>query len=374
MWSRIALLASSVLASLALLEIAVRVVTAFDRNYLEEVGESRALDPGRELTLGDLIRPVADDSIVYELKPGVRGRFVGQPVAINSLGMRDGEREPAKGPDTFRIAGLGDSHMFGWGVRQDETFLALLEKDLNAHSSGRKFEVWNLAVPGYNSVQEVETFAAKAAAIAPDLVIVNWVGNDMDLPSFLAKRPDVYSLRRSFLHRLIRRRVRAWRGKRVRSSVLVPVDVDEHTGLTRLKDEEVPQAYRPLLGVENMMRALDRLVDLARERRIPVVVVFDWNSPQADPSKAESHAPLRLAVKRRCADWGYVVVDSEERVLRHLREGHFDTSALWISPSDPHPNVLRHRLIAEELFASLARSGAIDGLAPAPADVSAATN
>jgi lysophospholipase L1-like esterase len=366
--------AASMAASFLALEVAVRVVTASDRNYLDEISSPRALAPGGDLALGDLVRPTADDSIVYELKPGVRGRFLGAPVAVNSLGMRDDERELPKRPQTFRIVGLGDSLMFGWGVRLEETFLALLEKELNARSSERRFEVWNLAVPGYNSVQEVETFAAKADGIRPDLVIVNWVGNDMDLPSFLAESPDVWSLRKSFLLDFVRRRWRAWRGKRVKSSTLVPVEFDERSLLPKLKAEEVPVRYRPLLGTDNMLQALDRLAALARKYRIRAVVLFDWNSPQADPAKAESHYPSRMVVKRWCAERGYLVIDTEERVLGYLQEHHLDTSVLWLSSSDPHPSVLRHRLIAEELSASLPDSGALDGRAPVSAGSAAASN
>jgi hypothetical protein len=372
--SRIALLGSSVLFALLVLELAVRITTAFDRNYLDSIVERQTLRVGRALTLGDVIRPVADDSIVYELKPGVRGRFAGQPLAVNSLGMRDRDRELAKGPATFRIVGLGDSHMFGWGVRQEETFLALLETELNARPAGRTFEAWNLAVPGYNSVQEVETFATKAPAIGPDLVVVNWVGNDMDLPNFLVKRPDVYSLRRSFLLELVRRRWRAWRGKRVQSTTLVPVEADEKSKRFNPKMDEVPERYRPLLGMDNMMRALDRLAALAREHGIRPVILFDWNYPQADPATAESHDPSRIAVKRRCAAQGYLIVDTEDRMVRYLRDHHLHVEALHVSSSDPHPSVLRHRLIAEELLAALARSGAIDGPAPPAAGVTAATN
>jgi lysophospholipase L1-like esterase len=364
--------ASSVAAGLLALEIAVRVVCEFDRNYLDELAAPRALEPDRELALGDLVRQNADDSIVYELRPGVRGRFLGLPVAINSFGMRDRQRTSEKEPGTVRIVGLGDSLMFGWGVRQEETFLALLEKKLNGLSSKRRFEVWNLAVPGYNSVQEVATFAAKAASIQPDLVIINWVGNDMDLPNFLAERPDVLSLRRSFLFELVRRRWRAWRGKRVSSSTLVPVPFDEGSRLPKLAAEEVPARYRPLLGSENMLQALDRLAALARKYGIHPIVLFDWNSPQADPGKAESHYPSRVAVKEWCAARGYQVVDTEERVLRYLQSHDLDVNTLWLSSSDPHPSVLRHRLIAEELLASLARSDAIPGLAPLPSDSSPA--
>jgi hypothetical protein len=372
-WRRIALAAASVLTSLVALEVAVRIATASDRNYLDEIVSPRVLVPGGDLALGDLVRPTADDSIVYELRPGVRGRFLGAAVAINSLGMRDGERELAKKPETFRIVGLGDSLMFGWGVSHEETFLALLEKQLNAGSSGRRFEVWNLAVPGYNSVQEVETFAAKADAIEPDLVIVNWVGNDMDLPSFLAERPDVWSVHKSFAFDLARRRWKAWLGKPVKSSTLVPVEFDERSLSPKLKPEEVPRRFRPLLGTDNMLGALDRLAGLAGKYGIRPVVLFDWNSPEADPAKAESHYPSRLLVKQWCAARGYLVIDTEERVLRYLRKHRLDASALWLSPSDPHPTPLRHRLIAEELFASVQDSGAIEARSRGAAGPPAAT-
>ena len=353
-------MAASVMAALLALEVGVRVVSVFDRNYLDELeAPRRSLDPDRELALRDLVRQNADDSIVYELRPGVRGRFLGVPVAINSLGMRDRERSSAKRPGALRIVGLGDSLMFGWGVRQEETFLALLEKELSERSSKQSVEVWNLAVPGYNSVQEVATFAAKADMIQPDLVIINWVGNDMDLPNFLAERPDVYSWRRSFLFECVRLRWRAWRGKRVNSSTLVPVPFDESSRLSTLTAEKVPARYRPLLGTENMLQALDRLAGLARKRGIRPVVLFDWNSPQADPAKAESHYSSRIDVKEWCAARGYQIVDTEERVLRYLQSHDLDVSALWLSSSDPHPSVLRHRLIAEELAAALVRSGAI---------------
>jgi hypothetical protein len=118
----------------------------------------------------------------------------------------------------------------------------LLEKELNARPPSKaKFEVWNLAVPGYNSVQEVATFAAKADSIRPDLVIVNWVGNDMDLPNFPSPSAPTSTVRvdRS-CSKLMRRRWRAWRGKRVSSPTLVPVPFDESSRLPSLTAEEVP--------------------------------------------------------------------------------------------------------------------------------------
>ena len=91
-------MALSVVTSLLVLELGVRIVAAFDTNYFDEIVARQAPTPGRELTLADLIRPSADDLIVYGLRPGAQGRFLGQPVAINSLGMRDGERALERRP------------------------------------------------------------------------------------------------------------------------------------------------------------------------------------------------------------------------------------------------------------------------------------
>ena len=45
------------------------------------------------------------------------------------------------------IAVLGDSHAMGWGVNDDETFSAVLEKKIDK-------PVYNLAVSGYGTIRE----------------------------------------------------------------------------------------------------------------------------------------------------------------------------------------------------------------------------
>ena len=85
-------------------------------------------------------------------------------------------------PDgTFRIAVLGDSVAFGYGVSAHENFPAVL-RGLLADSQQQKIEVINAGVDGYNTRQEAELFRVKVRPFAPDLVILQVCFNDY-LPS-----------------------------------------------------------------------------------------------------------------------------------------------------------------------------------------------
>src|SRR5262249_44609828 len=90
------------------------------------------------------------------LAPGYRGWFAGVPVAINQLGFRDTrEYALAKPPRAFRILVLGDSVTFGHGSVYEHTYPYLLEQRLKAWQPDVAWQVWNLAVPGYNTSQEL---------------------------------------------------------------------------------------------------------------------------------------------------------------------------------------------------------------------------
>src|SRR5262245_5643501 len=164
-------LASTIVALLAA-EGAVRLARYLreDRRPLEvQLRAARAQAPSsmQSLRLGEIVQPSRYAGIVYELKPNVRGRFMGQPLFINSQGLRDHEYTRRKEPGTFRIVGVGDSSLFGWGVPVEDGGLKVLERRLNEKSGARKFEVINFAVPGYNTAMESETFVQRCLEYAP---------------------------------------------------------------------------------------------------------------------------------------------------------------------------------------------------------------
>jgi hypothetical protein len=163
---RVAAAALTVVAVLGVCEIACRAILG-DR-FVGELPPRRAEEViGRH-----------DPDIGWALTPGAHARVVAEratyDVALNSRGFRDVERG-ARRAGVRRIALVGDSYGFGWGVAQDETFGALLERDARVGA-----EVANLCVPGYSTDQELWTLEREGRSLAPDLVLVQFCPNDVD--------------------------------------------------------------------------------------------------------------------------------------------------------------------------------------------------
>lgn len=105
------------------------------------------------------------------------GSETGGPVRvrINSRGYR-GREYPWDAPAGFRILGLGDSFAFGFGVEEDDTYLARLERALSA----RRAEVINAGLAGMGPDNEARLLAADGPGLRPALVLVAfYVGNDL---------------------------------------------------------------------------------------------------------------------------------------------------------------------------------------------------
>src|SRR5258706_13760095 len=127
-----------------------------------------------DLALGDIVQPSRHAGIVYELRPNVRGRFMGQPVLINSQGLHDYEYSLRKEPGTFRIVGGGDSSLFGWGVPFEDSGWKVLARRPNGKFGPQKFVVINFAYPGYTTDKKAEPFMQRSHAHARDLESLNF--------------------------------------------------------------------------------------------------------------------------------------------------------------------------------------------------------
>jgi len=103
--------------------------------------------------------------------------------AINRSGFRDYEYAETKPAETYRIIVVGDSTTAGNDVRDlDNTYAKQLEKLLNTDNTmGMRYEVLNMGVGGYHTMQEIETLRVKGLKYNPDVVLVTFCINDFAL-------------------------------------------------------------------------------------------------------------------------------------------------------------------------------------------------
>ena len=355
---RVLLAALSALLALAVAEVGLRLWMGIaDENPAEvrhQLERSRrvslaAADRGAFSLMG-LVEPSEFEDIVYELKPKLDGTFRGRPVRTNSFGMRGEECTLRKPPHTFRIAGLGDSHMFGWGVGQDETYMQLLGRrldaspaaDAGARHDGR-VELLNFAVPGYNTVMEVSTYEHRAMAFDPDLVLLHFVGNDFGLPHFMqiprGQEPGLHLYLAEFLH-----------------ARFAPPDEDPDLmhdlhGLPADERHKIRGDYERMVGQAPYEKAMARLAALTRPKGIPVIVLaLGFDTEAGDIARRVSLAD------------GFRVLDASPRLFAYLRGQGLDPDDRMnrvraFKLADGHPSALAHALLAEVVFDELQRMG-----------------
>ena len=338
----------STLLGLVALEVAMRVRARLAAPAGLGTAHLGAVPPGGRARLGSIVRLSADPRIIYELMPGLDVTFLGAPLRTNADGFRGPLVAATRTRPAVRIVGLGDSVMFGWGVSQDDTYLARLVPLLEAASPGVAWEVVNTAVPGYNTVMEVATLEAKGLRFDPDLVVLNFVGNDLGLPNFVEERPDVLTLRRSFLVDFVRARLGGAPepGPRL---VGVPPEARRFGGEADVA--RVPPRYRGLVGLPAFRSAMQRLRDLGREHGFEVVMLVHPDAPGFARDAAR--------------DMGFALVETGAAVRAWAHEHGLEDiqqPPLTVTAEDPHPSATGHAIIATVLAESLRSSGLADRL------------
>lgn len=281
-------------------------------------------------------QPSEVPGLYYELRPGARKNYkpprqggVQIPIEVNRYGMRGADFEFEKG-DMRRVAVLGDSTTFGYGVRDDESYPAVLETMLNNRDKPKRYQTLNFGVAGYSTKEEAVVLEHKAMAFEPDAVVIGYNLNDPDGEH--AKEP----LYNNF----------------------APPEWWRHFHLTRYFVETLRQRRIQKIGNGNPLRywhapgssnwaivedGFARIAEIAGEAEIPVVVViFTAGAPKKDAELYELkdiHAQVAAEAKKN----GFAVIDTSPVFSALQAEGK------KTQLPHQHPNVLGQRAAADAI-------------------------
>lgn len=327
---------SSAFLTCLFLEIAMRLSLYFkNQKSFEEVmkhpPELRADEPA---DLAKIIRPSRCAGIIYEFRPNIKANFINVPVETNNEGWRGKLYPRQKRENSVRIVSIGDSHMFGWGVPEEKRYTNVLENMLNARFPEKKWEIINTAVPGYNTYMEVETLERKALAYNPDIVIMEYIGNDLDLPNFIADDSDYTNFNKSFLINFLKGRIGVLKTQ-IPHLIDAPTFIDPDTGGVRFATSDnirnVPRKYRHMVGWYGFAKSMERLKKMQGEHNFEVVVLISHNWPKSIPQK----------LMTLCQSLQFHALFSPQRV---------EHPSLILSNDDWHPSMLGHKLTAHNLL------------------------
>lgn len=304
------------------------------------------------IEIGALIRPSADPELFYELKPDLALPWLGVTVYTDPAGSfrTGGDRKETKTEGSpLKIALLGDSTSFGWGIEHADTYAEVLREKLEKHF-GHPVELRNYSVPGYNTHQELACFRSLVAQWSPDLLILHYDHNDPD-PTNIA--PPCYmepeygdNFMRSSLVKFILRRVRTMKNKRLQ--------------VFRGEDPENPDRSLDLCKYGGALydRHLEELREMAMEAGsldIPVLaIIFDaWIPYVPDSSRDPHYRLLHEGLAEHLKRSGFHTLDLYPRYQELMRSrGWKNLSPFWLSVplGDCHPNRAGHAFIASEIF------------------------
>jgi len=241
-------------------------------------------------------------------------------IRLNDWGLRNGPVEPVA-PGGRRILFLGGSIALGWGVPEESTVEARLERRLR--EAGQHAQVLNGGVGNYNADRYVSRFFKELTGLNPTDIVVHY---------FLRDAEDLEPGNGNLLLR--------------HSEVAVTMWIAYHRLFDRAGEQSLVDHYRAVYapgapGFVTMQARLKELAEYAKARNIRIYLAMTPDVHNLVDYKFDFvHDTMRTIAE---AD-GYKYVD-----LLPAMRGR-PPEELFAMPGDPHPNALGHQLMADALF------------------------
>ena len=242
-------------------------------------------------------------------------------VSSDSNGFRPPHGEPT--PQTFRIAAMGCSTTFGWGVADEETYPAQLQAILHARGYP-SVQVINAGQPGYTSFQGLWLWDQGLDRMGIDLVLAGFVVQDAREVAYSDKSQAMMQGEADFLKSNL---LYKWRMYQMLQTSMgaVQTRAKEHGSIHRVPEAEY---------LENLRALRAKIQSNGGE-------IAHFGYPLEVAGYTEAH---RRLLRLEAHDKGLAHFDPSEQIAARVRAGE----PLYFAPKDPgHANAAGNRAIAE---------------------------
>lgn len=295
-----------------------------------------------------LSRVMPDPDTGWVLYPSDEHYTYEHYVKLNAMGFRDDEIN-GKQPGEYRILAVGDSHIYGQGLGNDELLTTYLEEDLNSTGSPCRFNIINMGIRAYSTNSELALLGKTARTLEPEHIIVYFYLNDF-IPVNIAHRYSRFSCMDwytfDFSDKPTDEHVRKWRLVQLaRSSAFLMWLHDTYRRLAgesdpsnRILQDDIDQATQEM--IDGTIEALDGIRLLSEDLGIRfTLALIPVSSQLVTDFHARGYQPiLEQYANRTGVDYLDLLPD-----LRMHHEQHSDTLVI---PFDGHYNGQAHRVMA----------------------------
>lgn len=119
------------------------------------------------------VQPIGDPYLGYVYPPHLKARIGAGKARFEIVADEHGFRNPSPWPERASVVIVGDSLAYGWGLTREESWIALLEKELDDGP------VVTLGLPGTVPQQYLRYLETFGLALEPEIVIFTiFSGND----------------------------------------------------------------------------------------------------------------------------------------------------------------------------------------------------
>lgn len=302
------------------LEVGLRCKVAYDNYRVRKAGYET---PKGAVSAGQIVRFNDNPRLVYDLRANIDVEFQHVNVKTNSEGFRDTDHALERPPGVrHRVVCLGDSYMFGWGVDVDKGFVRVAADQL------KDWEFINLSRPGYNSAQELECFRVYGLKYKPDLVIINYISNDTQLPFYIQRTPG--DLSASFLMDWLFGHLS---NDGLQMAPTIFLDKDKKQFKYEDDPARVPAKYKDLVGYSAVERSYRELGALGKQNNFKVVLF-------CFPHHEERMLPFAKAAGVDICDF----TPELEELKKAYNITDYQNSDLTLPKPDNHPSPKLHKL------------------------------